>query len=106
MEKEALNVVDLKILKLLDEDPALSVTKLASMLRTSVPAAEYKIKRLMSLGAIDKFCTVINLFNIGYRLFRVSFLFSGWRTVVSWCDGRLRSEYHRSQETSRGILSP
>jgi Lrp/AsnC family transcriptional regulator, leucine-responsive regulatory protein len=71
----ALDVKDWKILKELDLDPKIPISKLAKKLRISQQVADYRIKKLLE-NKIMGFGTVLDLGKLGYGQYRVLFNFN------------------------------
>ena len=66
-----INKKDRKILYELDVDARQPLSKIASSVNTSKQVVDYRIKRLVKLGVIKGFCTVIDHSKLGYFSFRV-----------------------------------
>lgn len=62
---------DRKILYELDTDARQPLSKIAASVRTSKQVVDYRIKRLVKMGVIKCFCTVIDHSKLGYFSFRV-----------------------------------
>ncbi|MDP2908581.1 MAG: winged helix-turn-helix transcriptional regulator, partial [Nanoarchaeota archaeon] len=62
---------DLEILKIIGEDAALPLYKIAEQVGLSADAVAYRIKNMASSGVIVKFIPVINYTSIGYSLHTV-----------------------------------
>lgn len=63
--------IDHKLLVELDKDPTAPTSRVAKKLRISQQVADYRIKRLMDNGTIQKFGTVIDLYRLGLQQYRV-----------------------------------
>ncbi len=72
---EKFDKIDEKIIKELDLNPRISLTKLAKKTRISQQVADYRIKRMMKEGFIVKFGTIINLKALGQEHYRIFFTF-------------------------------
>lgn len=71
MEKNRLNMKDYRILNIFDDDPNVSLSKLAKKIRMSIQATDYRVNRLLKQKTIYSFFTLIDLGKLGYTLFRV-----------------------------------
>ncbi|MEW6329609.1 MAG: Lrp/AsnC family transcriptional regulator, partial [Candidatus Micrarchaeota archaeon] len=67
----ALDLKDRKILYELDLDSRQSFSRLGKKVRLSKEVVNYRVKRLMELGVIRQFHTVINVGKLGYTSFRL-----------------------------------
>ncbi len=68
--------IDWKILKELDINPRIPLSKLASIVRVSQQVADYRMRRLIKEGVIVKFTPTINLKALGLEHYRVFFTFN------------------------------
>lgn len=68
--------VDERMLKELDNNPVIPVSRLAKSLRVSQQVADYRIKRLVNVGVISKFGTIINLKALRLEHYRLFFTFN------------------------------
>jgi len=74
---------DNNILKELDNNPKISLTKLAKKLRISQQVADYRIKRLLKNKVISKFGTVINLNSLSLEHYRLFITFTGTKKYTN-----------------------
>ncbi|GEM_PF-4250906 len=71
MNKEELKVKDRKILQALDKDARQSIQKLARKVGVSPEVAAYRIKKLEERKIIQGYYTVMNIYKLGFWLYRV-----------------------------------
>ncbi len=70
-----IDAIDRKILFYLYENSRIPTTKLASLLNISPDAVQYRLKKLISAGVIDKFSCWLDRSLLGYNYYKVFFTF-------------------------------
>ncbi len=68
--------IDEKLVGVLDSNPRISLSKLASLVRISQQVADYRLKRLLKKKIITLFGAIINLSSLGLEQYRVFFRFN------------------------------
>ncbi|MDP2926315.1 MAG: winged helix-turn-helix transcriptional regulator [Nanoarchaeota archaeon] len=72
-EKIILDHKDIKILDMLDENSAASLTEIAKKLNTNKDTISYRIKRLIRAGIIENFIIVIDMEKLGFQRYMILF---------------------------------
>jgi len=78
-----MDLIDKKLMRELDQDPRISLSKVAKKLRISQQVVDYRLKRLFKQKHIVKLSSVINLKALGYEDYRVFFEFSSNRKYTN-----------------------
>jgi Lrp/AsnC family leucine-responsive transcriptional regulator len=67
--------IDFHLMKELDTNPKITLSRLSKKLRISQQTADYRVKRLIKSKEITKFGTIINLKSLGYEHYRIFITF-------------------------------
>tara|TARA_Y100000310_G_scaffold342233_1_gene444442 strand:+ start:1746 stop:2711 length:966 start_codon:yes stop_codon:yes gene_type:complete len=68
---QKLNKIDKKILYVLNMNSRLPFTKIAKLTQTSREVVEYRVKRLIKLGIINRFSTIISSARLGLKTYHL-----------------------------------